>query len=451
MAATETGVAAGQAQDTVAQAGPAQTDSLQFVSAAVNVVRVNGVVGCKLDCSIYSMPRDVVTLLAEHQTLKGYIERELTAEDIARMEAGSNPSWSDADSDMMSMIGEGDVTPDEVAISLHDLVLSEVGESVIGDKNFDQFNDCCGDFVPRCRCKLLADKMSIIDTSPTINASPLTIGDIQSFMQTDESDCEPCDTCSSLEQPVNSISPLLAYESSQQQISAAAGSMLRPPGLLLDDADYVPALSDNGASRGCGCVRTLDGAILSTFIAADAGYIAVGNNAGGLHSEGSYVYMFERYGADGSGDVVLRRMKHTPDLRVPVVFSEATEIYDHGYEFTSSRAAGRVVKLVDGSTVKLFLNKSKLGWWKVRPVTNKTHAAMWLANMQRGSVSRPLLPDHSAMLPYTLPPSSLAQMRSSHQSVNFFRPVEINDGFVQAPLGSDNLIESPRSRSAPTA
>lgn len=88
------------------------------------------------------MPRDVVALLTEHPTLDGYIEHELSANDIARIEAGSNPSWSDADSDMMSIIGDADATPDDgIVISLHDLILSNVGESIIGDKDFDQFND----------------------------------------------------------------------------------------------------------------------------------------------------------------------------------------------------------------------------------------------------------------------------------------------------------------------
>lgn len=192
-------------------------------------------------------------------------------------------------------------------------------------------------------------------------------------MQDDECECGSCDACSSLGEAMDS--PLLAPLSSAQYISGTAAA-LTPPGSLLDDSVCVPALSDNGASRGSGCVKTLDGAILSTFVAADAGPIAVGNNAASLHCEGSYIYMFERYGADGGGDVVLRRMKHTPDLRLPVVFSEATEIYDHGYEFASSRAAGRTVKLLHGSTIKPFLNAGKLGWWKVRLVSDMTHAAL---------------------------------------------------------------------------
>lgn len=59
--------------------------------------------------------------------------------------------------------------------------------------------------------------------------------------------------------------------------------------------------------------------------------------------------------------------------------------------------------------------------------------------MRFGSLSRPLLPDDGATLPYTLPPST----RSAHTSNNFFQAVDINGGFVQAPFGSDDLLQAP--------
>ena len=81
------------------------------------------------------------------------------------------------------------------------------------------------------------------------------------------------------------------------------------PPVCLTDNGCVAALSDNGASRGSGCSKTLDGAILSTLRKEDAGSIAVGEDSANLTSMGSYLYLIERFGKDGGGDAVIRRIK----------------------------------------------------------------------------------------------------------------------------------------------
>ena len=96
-----------------------------------------------------------------------------------------------------------------------------------------------------------------------------------------------------------------------------------PPGTVSNDARCVPGLCDDGASFNAGCSRSLAGAILDTYSADGECRMSVGSNEAnaGLTAKGSYVYVFERYGADGSGELVARRLRHTPDLPVHIVFS----------------------------------------------------------------------------------------------------------------------------------
>ena len=98
--------------------------------------------------------------------------------------------------------------------------------------------------------------------------------------------------------------------------------MALPPGSLTTSKNCVPALSDNGASFKTSCAKTLDGAILESYSKADAGTLSVGDEGARLESKGSYIYIYERFGSDGSGELVARRMKHTPSLHLPIVFSE---------------------------------------------------------------------------------------------------------------------------------
>ena len=156
--------------------------------------------------------------------------------------------------------------------------------------------------------------------------------------------------------------------------------------VYLTDNGCVAALSDNGASRGSGCSKTLDGAILSTLRKEDAGSIAVGEDSANLTSMGSYLYLIERFGKDGGGDVVVRRLKYTPSLRLPIVFSEANDVYDHNYLITFDARHGRMVTPPGGPSVQLFMNQGKLGWWRARPVTDKRRAISLLKCMSNGSL-----------------------------------------------------------------
>ena len=143
-----------------------------------------------------------------------------------------------------------------------------------------------------------------------------------------------------------------------------------PPGTLEDDSQCVPALSDNGASYETHCSRTLDGALLDTYNPDDAGDLDLGDADSKLRCCGSYEYVYERFGADGSGELVVRRMKHTPNLQLKVVFSEPTEVYKHRYRFDFTDT-GRVMRSPSGHSIPLHMSSHKLGWLKVRPVTDE--------------------------------------------------------------------------------
>ena len=120
-----------------------------------------------------------------------------------------------------------------------------------------------------------------------------------------------------------------------------------PPGTVSDDARCVPGLCDDGASYNAGCARSVAGAILDTYSADGECRMDVGTSEAGLNAKGSYVYVFERYGADGSGELVARRLRHTPDLPVHIVFSEASEVYGHQYKFVFTDK-GRIMTTTRG-------------------------------------------------------------------------------------------------------
>ena len=143
-----------------------------------------------------------------------------------------------------------------------------------------------------------------------------------------------------------------------------------PPGTLESNDGCVPALSDNGASFTTSCAKTLDGAILESYNASDAGDLSVGDEGASLESKGSYLYVYERFGRDGSGEVIVRRMKHTPRLHLQIVFSEPTEVYKHGYSYTFD-GKGRTMKTANGQLIPLHMSNQKLGWLKTKPITDK--------------------------------------------------------------------------------
>ena len=144
-----------------------------------------------------------------------------------------------------------------------------------------------------------------------------------------------------------------------------------PPGTLTSDDNCVAALCDNGASKRVTCFRTLDGALLDTLNTNDAGELTVGAEDAGLGSQGSYVYVFEWFGSDGSGGLVARRAKHTPKLPLDVVISEPTEVFDHKAKFVFDDQHGRVMTTRTGQRIPLWMSEeSGLAYLKVRVVTD---------------------------------------------------------------------------------
>ena len=115
--------------------------------------------------------------------------------------------------------------------------------------------------------------------------------------------------------------------------------------------------------------------------------MVVGKSSNSLESTGSYWYLHERFAANGVGDVALRVMKHTPELSVPLVYSEPTECKDHGYTFEQlPYSAQRVMTSPGGPSMDLFMNASLLGWLKVRPVVNPQRVKKYLELLQAGSL-----------------------------------------------------------------
>ena len=130
------------------------------------------------------------------------------------------------------------------------------------------------------------------------------------------------------------------------------------------------ALMDNGASSNTSCSKSLDGAIPGTFKAEDAGEIGLGSDGASLTSNGSHLYALKRFGHNGS-ELVVRRLKHTPSLPMPYVFSEATENKKHGYGIYWAPGKRRVIKSPSGQEIELFHSESDLGWLKVAIITNQ--------------------------------------------------------------------------------
>ena len=176
-----------------------------------------------------------------------------------------------------------------------------------------------------------------------------------------------------------------------------------PSGALRDNTGCYAGLSDNGASFKSGCARSLRGALLHTLRKEDAGTLAVGDKDAALESLGSYEYLIVRYGSDGSGELLRRRLKHAPNLPCEFVFSEPTEVYLHGYSFKFDDR-GRVMTTKGGDDIPLFMSStSKLGWFKVRPVVEpeemrlalgKTKAVFMIGDGNPRSVG---ITDHSVL------------------------------------------------------
>ena len=175
---------------------------------------------------------------------------------------------------------------------------------------------------------------------------------------------------STIDQLVGDAEMLFTVGAVSLKLGAAAVNA-KPPPDIADDIGHVPALCDDGASLLANCTRSLDGAIPGTHRPEDAVSLGVGNDEASLVSEGTHWFLYWRYGATGKGEMVARRMHYTPNLNVPIVFSEAAEVYHHQYSIAFDRVKGRVFTPPNGEPIRLFMSSTKLGWFKVKPIKDK--------------------------------------------------------------------------------
>ena len=185
------------------------------------------------------------------------------------------------------------------------------------------------------------------------------------------------------------------------------------PNTLASDEGCIAALCDNGASRQVSCCKTLDGALLDTFDSNDVGDLTVGSADASLGAKGSYIYVMEWFGCDGSGQLVARRCKHTPNLPLDMVVSEPTEVYTHGSKFPFD-SSGRTMVTRAGHEVPLWMaTDTGLGYLKVRFVTDPSKIQLALGHagsvMALGAGEK-----RSVGMPCPSPLTGVALLRSVH-------------------------------------
>ena len=83
----------------------------------------------------------------------------------------------------------------------------------------------------------------------------------------------------------------------------------------------------------------------------------------------------DSYGLRCSGknkvtELVLRRMKHTPNLKLHYMFSEPTEVRTHGYRFSHDQN-GRLMTTDRNVCIELHMSSAQLGWLTVRPIISE--------------------------------------------------------------------------------
>ena len=227
--------------------------------------------------------------------------------------------------------------------------------------------------------------------------------------------------------------------SSTSPLPTAAGSLLMMSNFRMSNAVLMTtqelevtdglkaALMDNGASSNTSCSKSLEGAISGTFKAEDAGEIGLGSDGASLTSNGSYLYALKRFGFNGS-ELVVRRLKHTPNLPMEYVFSEATENKKHGYGIYWEPGKRRILKSPSGQEIELFHSNSDLGWLKVSVVTNKdTILSMLKVQKARGANLTVL----TGAPPPPPPPSSSGPSAVVSQWQSTVKPTESGGTAVQ--------------------
>jgi len=92
--------------------------------------------------------------------------------------------------------------------------------------------------------------------------------------------------------------------------------------------------------------------------------------------------MHERFGSNNEGEIVLRRLKHTPNLSITTVYDEPTE-NELGYDIKWPAKQPRSLTSPAGTELTLIMSSKKLGWLKVRPVTDEVRMAKLLNEFMR--------------------------------------------------------------------
>ena len=68
------------------------------------------------------------------------------------------------------------------------------------------------------------------------------------------------------------------------------------------------------------------------------------------------------YGSDGTGERVVERMLHTPDLPFRAVASEPTLVYGRKYAFTMTHDKGRVMRMHPEWTLHTVMDVEAAAW-----------------------------------------------------------------------------------------
>ena len=224
-------------------------------------------------------------------------------------------------------------------------------------------------------------------------------------------------------------------------------SVLMTKSELVVEDGLKPGLMDDGASSNTSCAKTLDGAIPGTYLATDAGNIGLGSDGATLASEGSYLYALKRHGVNGS-ELVVRRLKLTPKLPMPYVFSEAGENTIHKYGIYWEPNKARVLKSPRGQVIELFMSSSHLGWLKVQAVTDESTVLEMLKQYKRDqSMGTPHLAMIDALVSTSLAcPMDPAAVRTVNMGkvkaltgVELLRRRHITDGHASLPVTVKNL------------
>ena len=263
-------------------------------------------------------------------------------------------------------------------------------------------------------------------------------------------DCTTCEECGLSDSPWQMMcrcvkttnleaTPMKIVPPHLMMTSAAGGGTVPlPPGSLQKEiaANVQPALFDNGASAGASCRRVVAGMVPNSKC-HDGVRVTVGTSESTLGSEGTWLFMDKRFGADGSGEVAVRQFKLTKDLSVPIVVSEGVEVYQYGYSITFDAENGRVIHNTERDySIPLFMgDTSKLGWLKCVPVTDRDEMMLILRAMQRTRRTSLMLLHDGSIDPMLLTlgdgvPKALGMGEPTLRGVAFLRRAHIQCGHV---------------------